>query len=146
MILEGWLQMLSDDKCTHWKQKDHRSPGACCPACQRVRAQDHSRSPGKKTFALRGPRPGGKMLQLKLAPRAGRFSSSHHSSWCITPMSKQESCWWPTHCCLWLRNWALRQQYLLSRHLQLQLPGLCVEGPQPAPACMRMSPAVATCC
>lgn len=24
-ILEGWLQMLSDDKCTHLKQKDHQS-------------------------------------------------------------------------------------------------------------------------
>lgn len=67
MILEGWLQMLSDDKCTHLKQKDHRSPGAYCPACQRVRALVH------REEKLCPPRPlsWGEDAAIKAGPRGG---------------------------------------------------------------------------
>lgn len=136
MILEGWLQMLSDDKCTHLKQKDHWSPGAYCPACQRVRALVY------REEKLCPPRPlsWGEDAAIKARPRGGLvFQLSSLILVHNTYEWARDSC-----CCLWLSNWALRPQHLPRQHLQL--PGLWVEGSHPAPACVQTSPAAAPCC
>lgn len=93
--------------------------------------------PGEEKLCPLSAHPGWKMLQLKLTPGEGRYSNSHHSSGCVTPMSEQGRCWYPTHHCLWLCNWAPRQQQLPRKPLQCASEGVW--------ACthlMRTSPAV----
>ena len=57
MILQGWLQILSDDECT---TSSNRTTGALECVAQHAGVQHHSCPQGRKALPSESPVPGGR--------------------------------------------------------------------------------------